>query len=149
VESPNNLIQIMKKPTLLFALKCAVIVYFAACTSIEKIGATKSITQQVTKGSWKVNCFSNTITDNTCNFKDYTFIFNSNGTVTAAKDGVSYTGSWIEDHIAQKITISFKNSNAVLAGLNNYWNITAVTDTGISFEKNNTDSNEKFYITSL
>ena len=139
----------MKKPTFLFALKCAVIVYFAACTNIEKIGATKSITQQVTKGSWKVNCFSNATTDNTCNFKDYTFTFNPNGSVTALKNGATYTGSWIEDHIAQKITISFTGTNAVLAGLNNHWDITSLTDAGISFEKNNTGSNQKFYITAL
>ncbi len=139
----------MKKPTLLFALQCAVIVYFAACSSIEKIGATKSITQQVIKGSWKVNCFSNNTTDNTCNFKDYVFTFNPNGIVTATKDGINYTGGWIEDYIEQKITISFKGSNTILSGLNNYWNITAVTDAGISFEKSSHMSNEKFYITAL
>ncbi len=137
----------MKKPTLFFALKCVVIIYFTACTSIEKIGASKSITQQVTKGSWKVNCFSNATTDNTCNFKNYTFTFSTNGKVTATKDGANYTGSWIEDQVEQKITISFTGSNAVLAGLNNYWNITAVTDEGISFEKDSHNNNEKFYIT--
>ncbi len=138
----------MKKPALLFALQCAVIVYFAAFTSIEKIGVSKSITRQVAKGSWKVNCFSNTTTDNTCNFKDYTFAFNPNGNLTAIKNGVTYAGSWIEDNVEQKITISFTGSNAVLAGLNNHWDITAVTDAGISFEKNS-NNNEKFYITAL
>lgn len=139
----------MKKPVLLFALKCSVIIYFAACTSIQEYGISKSITQLVTKGNWKVNCFSNANIDNTCNFKDYTFTFYPSGSVVAAKDGVSFTGNWIEDNIAKKITISFKNSNAVLNELNDYWDIISVTDAGISFEKNNKPDTEKFYITAL
>jgi hypothetical protein len=139
----------MKKPVLLFALKCSVIIYFAACTSINEYGISKSITQLVTKGNWKVNCYSNANIDNTCNFKDYSFTFSPSGSVVAVKDGVSFTGHWIEDNISKKITISFKNCNAVLNELNDYWDITAVTDDGISFEKTNLQNTEKFYITAL
>jgi hypothetical protein len=139
----------MKKPVLFFALKCSVIIYFAACTSIQEYGISKSITQLVIRGNWKVNCYSNANVDNTCNFKDYSFTFNASGSVVAIKDGVSFTGHWIEDNIAKKITISFKNSNAVLNELNDYWYITSVTDAGISFEKTTTQDTEKFYITAL
>jgi hypothetical protein len=139
----------MKKPALLFALKCTVIIYFAACTSIEKLAVTTSVTDLVTKGAWKVNCYSTGNTDNTCNFKDYTFTFDASGRVTAVKDGVSFTGNWIEDNISKKVTISFTNSNAVLNELNSYWNITSITDAGISFEKNSSQDTEKIYITAL
>ncbi len=139
----------MKKPVLLFTLKCFVIVYFAACINIDKFSISNSVTRLVTKGKWKVNCYSNTNIDNTCNFKDYTFTFDESGRVTALKDGVIFTGSWLEDNIAKKITIHFNNSNAVLNDLNDYWNITAITDAGINFEKNSTNNTEKFYITAL
>ena len=139
----------MKKPVLLFALKCSVIVYFAACTSIDKLSTSQSVTQLVTKGTWKVNCYSNTNIDNTCNFKDYSFTFNKTGSVVAIKDGVSFTGNWIEDNISRKITINFNNSNTVLNDLNHYWNITSITNDGISFEKTSEKNTQKFYITTL
>lgn len=139
----------MKKPVLLFALKCSVIVYFAACTNIQTLSVSPSVTKLVTKGSWKVNCYSNANTDNTCNFKDYTFTFETSGNVTAVKDGVSYTGNWLEDNISKKITINFNKSNAVLNELTDYWDITAISDAGISFEKTTDVDTEKFYITAL
>ena len=135
----------MKIPKLIFALKCSVIIYIAACTSIDKLAVSDSVTQLVTKGIWKVNCYTATNVDNTCNFQDYTFVFDKSGNVTATKKGASFNGHWLEDNISKKITISFDNSNLVLNELNDYWDITSITDGGISFEKNS----EKFYITSL
>ena len=94
----------MKKPFLLFSLKCAVIVYFAACSGIDSLTAAKSITPQVTKGSWKVNCYSNTQTDNTCIFEGYSFAFEPSGKVTAEKNNISIEGYWLEDNINKNIT---------------------------------------------
>ena len=139
----------MKKPFLLFALKCSVIVYFAACTSIDKLAVSKSVTDQlVNKTAWKVNCFGNATNDNTCIFEGYAFRFDASGKVIASKDGKTIEGHWLENNISKTVTISFNNANPVLNELSNYWNITSITDAGISFEKNNNNS-EKFYITSL
>lgn len=139
----------MKKPVLLFALKCSVIIYFAACTNIQNFGVSNSVTKLITKGNWKVNCYSNSNTDNTCNFKDYSFTFAASGNVIAVKDGISYTGNWLEDNISKKITINFNKSNAILDELNDYWDITAISNAGISFEKISDLDTEKFYITAL
>ena len=139
----------MKKPVLLFALKCSVIIYFAACTNIQTLAVSDSVTKLVTKGSWKVNCYSSSNTDNTCNFKDYSFTFDASGSVIAVKDGVSFKGNWLEDNISKKITINFNNSNAVLNELTDYWDITAISDAGISFEKTSDRDSEKFYISAL
>jgi hypothetical protein len=92
----------MRKPILLFSLKCTVIIYFAACSGTNSFTAAKSITPQVTKGNWKVNCYSNTQTDNTCIFEGYTFTFMPTGKVIAVKSGNSFTGNWIEDNINKK-----------------------------------------------
>jgi hypothetical protein len=140
----------MKKPFLLFALKCSVIIYFAACTHIDKLAVTKSVSEQlVNKTAWKVNCFSNASDDNTCVFEGYAFSFDASGKVTATKNGEAIEGNWLEDNISKTITISFKNSNTVLNELNNYWNITSVSDGGISFEKKDAKDSDKIYITSL
>ena len=140
----------MKKPFLLFALKCTVIVYFAACTSIEKLAVSKSVTDQlVNKAAWKVNCFGNATSDNTCIFEGYAFSFDASGKVIASKDGKTIEGHWLENNISKTVTISFNNANPVLNELSNYWNISSITDAGISFEKSGNKDNEKFYITAL
>jgi hypothetical protein len=140
----------MKKPFLLFALKCSVIVYFAACTSIEKLAISKSVTDQlVSKTAWKVNCFGTATNDNTCIFEGYAFSFDASGKVLANKDGKTIEGHWLENTISKTVTISFDNANPVLNELSNYWNISSITDTGISFEKMDNKDNEKFYISAL
>ena len=140
----------MKKPFLLFALKCSVIVYFAACTRIDKLAVSSSVSEQlINKTAWKVNCFGNATSDNTCIFVGYTFNFDASGKVTATKNGTAIEGHWLENNISNTITISFKNSNAVLNELSDYWNISTVTNAGISFEKNDTKDSEKIYITAL
>ena len=140
----------MKKPFLLFALKCSVIVYFAACTHIDKLAVSKSVSEQLeSKTAWKVNCFSNAANDNTCVFEGYAFSFDASGKVIATKNSTCIEGNWLEDNISKTITISFKNSNSVLDELNNYWHITSISDAGISFEKNDTKDADKIYITAL
>lgn len=140
----------MKKPVLLFALKCSVIIYFAACTNIEQLSVSNAVSQQlISKGSWKVNCYDNASIDNTCAFEGYSFSFDAYGKVTASKDGNAIEGNWLEDNISKKITISFTKDHPTLSQLNDHWNISSINDDGITFE-NNTDLNaEKLYITAL
>lgn len=139
----------MKKPVLLFALKCTVIIYFAACSGIDSFTTSKSVTPQVTKGNWKVNCFSNTAIDNTCIFDGYSFTFEPTGKVIAVKNGTTVEGNWLEDDINKKITISFKNSGTALDQLSDYWNVASIQDGQISFEKKEGNETDKLYITAL
>ncbi|MGC4100635.1 hypothetical protein [Ferruginibacter sp.] len=140
----------MKKPALVFAIKCSVILFFAACTSLNKLAVSKSISEQlVNKPTWKVNCFSNASIDKTCIFEDYTFSFDATGKVVASKGKEVIEGHWLEDNISNTITISFNNSNTVLDHLNDFWNINTVSDAGISFEKTGEKDTERFLITSL
>jgi hypothetical protein len=132
----------MKKPFLLFALKCSVIVYFAACTSIDQLAISKSVTNQLTtKGTWKVNCFGNASSDNTCVFEGYAFAFNASGKVVATKDGNAIEGHWLEDNISKTITISFKNSNNPFGQrLNTQWSIDNIDKSSISLKSNNRET---------
>jgi hypothetical protein len=139
----------MKKPVLLFALKCSVIVYFAASANFKQLTVSNSVSELVTKGSWKVNCYDNAKVDNTCIFEGYSFSFDATGKVIANKNGVSYEGNWIEDNISKKITLSFNNSNPALSGLNNHWNIESISDKGITFENTTEQNSDKLYITAL
>jgi hypothetical protein len=140
----------MKKPVLLFALKCSVIIYFAACTNIEKFSVSDAVSQQlISKGSWKVNCYDNASIDNTCAFEGYSFSFDAYGKVTASKNGIAIEGNWLEDNISKKITINFTKDHPALSQLNDHWNISSINDGGITFENNTDQDAEKLYITAL
>ena len=120
----------MKKPLLLFAIKCSVILYFAACTGIDKYTAAVSATPLVTKGAWKVNLLTEAKTDQTACFKGYALTFDATGKLTAVGNGKIITGNWAEDNILKRLTINLDTKDPALAMLNNYWNIYDVSMSG-------------------
>jgi hypothetical protein len=137
----------MRKPVLLFVLKCIGIVYFFASPSITVFTSKNNIAAQVTKGNWKVSC--NDYTDANCILKDYTFTFSPSGKLSATKANVTFEGFWAVDVHNKKINISFKNNGTALDILNHSWNITATNNDQISFEKNEVGNYDKMYITAL
>ncbi|MEZ5027521.1 MAG: hypothetical protein R2765_01905 [Ferruginibacter sp.] len=139
----------MKKPLLIFALKCSVILYFAACTGINDYGNTVSATSKVTKGTWKINLFTQGQQNETNQFSNCILKFDPSGKLTIIKNGQTITGNWIEDNIMQRITISLNTNDAVLTRLNDYWNISKISKSGISFRGNQNSVNDRLEITNL
>lgn len=136
----------MKKPFLLFALKCAVILYFAACTSIDDYTVAKAASPVVTKGTWKVNLYADANNDKTNDFAGYTFTFSISGDVKVTRNGVDINGNWAEDHISKRVTLNLGSTDPVLVRLNNYWTILDVSNAQVDFQNNN---NTKLNISSL
>ena len=83
----------MKSPFLIFALKCSVILYFAACTGINEYTTAVSATPQVTKGAWKVNFFKDANQDLSNDLAGYTLTFIPSGKIIAVKDGQVIRGN--------------------------------------------------------
>jgi hypothetical protein len=127
-------------------LKCSVIIYFAAFSSIDKFTVSRSVTQQIVdKGYWKVNCYSNPASDNSL-FEDYAFSFEATGKVTATKNGTVTEGRWMEDNISKTITISFNNDTPFEQKLNTKWHINAIDNASISLKN---DTRETLLISKL
>ena len=139
----------MKKPFLLFALKSAVILYFAACTSIDHYTTGRSATPIVTKGVWKVEFFSNSNNDRTSELVGYTFTFNSSGVVKASKNGIEVSGNWFEDDIANRLTIDLGATDPSLQKMNGRWNIRDFSNATVEFGNSNNTIDEKLNITML
>lgn len=139
----------MKKPVLLFAIKCSVILYFAACTGINEYAEAESVTPHVTLGTWKVNLFIEAEHDKTPAFEGYSLTFEPNGKIIATKDHKRYTGNWAEDNIQNRITINLNTKDPALTKLNNYWNISTITSAGLSFQNAEDPSSGWLQITSL
>ena len=139
----------MKKTTLLVALKCSVILYFAACTGINKITTAISATPRVTKGAWKINLYTEANNDETARFDGCMLTFNAAGKITAYKNGEKITGNWAEDEMLKIITINLDTKDPVLSKLNTNWNVSNISKWQLSFNKSNNAELSQLQITSL
>jgi|GWRWMinimDraft_11_1066019.scaffolds.fasta_scaffold29942_1 hypothetical protein len=139
----------MKKPIILFAIKCSVILYFAACTGINEYATAVSATPFITNGTWKVNLFLESENDNTMVFDGYTLKFEPTGKIIVFKNGKEISGNWAEDDISKKMTISLHTKDPALAKLNNYWTISKITKAGLSLQNTEDPSTGLLQITNL
>ncbi len=139
----------MNQTTLLVALKCSVILYFAACTGIDKISTAISATPRVTKGAWKINLYTEAKNDETASFEGCMLTFDPTGKIIAYKNGEKITGNWAEDDILKRLTINLDTKDPALLKLNSYWNISTISKWQLSFQNNNNPELSRLQITSL
>ena len=139
----------MKKPILLFAIKCSVILYFAACTGIDKMTTAISATPRVTKGAWKINLYTESQHDETARFDGCMLTFEPSGKIIAYKNGQKITGNWAEDDILKRISINLDTKDPALSKLNTYWNIASISKWQLSFQNHKDPQATQLQITSL
>ncbi len=145
----TNISIYMKKPVLLFAIKCSIILYFAACTGINEFASAVSATPSITQGEWKINLFIESQNDKTEVFKGYTLTFQPSGKMIIHNNGNEITGNWAEDDILKRITINLDTKDPALGKLNDYWNVSKISNTGLSFQNAENPSSGWLQITSL
>ena len=129
----------MKKMFVFLGL-CSIV--FAGCT---KEDSPASVVSVVTNGTWRVTHFSERTNNETDDFNGYTFTFQSNGKVLAAKSGVIKEGNWSESTSSQKLVIDFgvkTDANKPLGELTDDWVIVSKTATKINLTDDNSSSNE-------
>lgn len=139
----------MKKTTLFVAIKSSVILYFAACTGIDKYSAAVSATPHIINGTWKVNLFTASKSDKTTAFDGYTLTFEPTGKIIAARGGVKITGNWAEDEISNKLTINLNTGDEALNRLNDHWAISNITKAGLSFQNIKDPTGSSLQLTGL
>ena len=139
----------MNKPFLLFSIKCTVILYFAACTSIDHFTVDRSATPIITKGAWKVDLYADANKDKKNDLTGYNFVFAASGELKASKNGVEIKGNWSEDNISKRITINLGKTDPILARLNDYWSIKEIANQQVSLKSRDNDVAESLKITAL
>ena len=137
----------MKKPFLIFTLKCSVILYFAACTSINEYANNNSATPRITKGTWKINSFTDGHNNKTTAFNGYTISFDPSGKLIATKNGERTIGNWSEDDILKRITINLNTKDAALNKLNHYWDISNLSKSALSLQNTENPEQSRLEIT--
>ncbi len=99
----------------------------------------------VTSGSWRVSLFNDSGNDETADFSGYSFLFNSDGTITAAKSGLSANGAWSLNSSSNKFIIDLgpkTDTNKPLGELTDDWVIISSTATELKLKDDNSASNE-------
>ncbi|MEO6540659.1 MAG: hypothetical protein ABIN74_06710 [Ferruginibacter sp.] len=123
--------------------------YFAACTGINEYTTAVSATPHVTKGQWKVNFFKDATQDLSNDLNRYTLTFIPSGKIIAVSNGQIIRGNWSEDEILKKMTIDLDTNDPNLKKLNDQWNVSLVTKTGVSLQNTKNPSTGRLQITSL
>lgn len=139
----------MKSPLLIFTIKCSIILYFAACTSIGKDSSAVSASPHVTKGTWKVNLLKEANKDISNQLAGYTLNFLPSGKIIAVKNGELIRGNWSEDEILKRITINLETKDPYLLKLNDRWNVSTVSDKGVTLQNTQNPTEGRLQITSL
>lgn len=106
--------------------------------------------QVATSGTWRVTLFTDSGNDETSDFAGYSFTFSTSGSVTAAKNGVTQTGTWSVNTSSNKFNIDLGakiDTNKPLGELTDDWKIISVSETVIQLEDDNSASNEKLTFT--
>ena len=118
----------------------ALIILSASCTrSLDNNNATSV----VTSGTWRVTLFTDSGNDETSDFLGYTFSFNSNGTMTATKSGVSKNGTWSSSSNKFNIDLGPKDdTNKPFGELTDDWKIISTSDSEIRLTDDNSSGNE-------
>jgi hypothetical protein len=133
---------------IIFCLLAAFI--FTSCDPQSNVSANTS--QVVTSGSWKVTLFTDSGNNETADFNGYTFTFDTNGVLTATKNGVSKTGTWSVSSSSNKFNIDLGakvDSNKPLGELTDDWKIISSSDTEIKLQDDNSASNEFLTFTKI
>ncbi len=101
--------------------------------------------QIATSGSWRVTLYSDSGNDETTDFVGYTFTFNTNGILSAIKNGITVNGSWSVSSSSNKFNIDLGPkiaSNLPLGELTDDWKIISTSATEIKLTDDNAASNE-------
>jgi hypothetical protein len=130
-----------------FSIAVIAILLFASCTSTN---SSSNAGQVATSGSWRITLFTDSGNDETSDFSGYSFIFNTSGSVTAVKNGISQTGTWSVNTSSNKFNIDLGpkvDTNKPLGELTDDWKIISTSETVIQLEDDNSASNERVTFT--
>ncbi len=92
-------------------------------------------TQIISSGSWRVGHYMDSGNDETSDFIGYSFVFSANGTLTATRNDISKTGTWMKDNASNKLIIDLGldiDTNRPLGELTDDWKITTFASSEIS-----------------
>jgi len=125
----------MKTTTLLSALSLMFILISSSCKKEDNSNSAPSVSSIVTQGNWRVTLYSENGVNETSKFSNYSFTFNSNGTVSAVSSGSTVSGTWsnANDDSQHKLILNFSNPSTFVE-ISDDWHIVEQTSVKIRLE---------------
>jgi hypothetical protein len=134
----------MKKATIIMFF--ATIAILSSCDhSANPSNGSLNATQVVTSGSWRITLFTDSGNDETSDFNGYNFVFSTDGTIVATKNGIAKNGTWSVNESSNKLIIDLgikDDSNKPLGELTDDWLIISKSNTEIKSTDDNPASAE-------
>lgn len=140
-------------------MKKIVIVLFAitfalgSCTTSSRSSNNNTTTpaqviQTVQSGAWKISYFFDSGKNETNNYNNYLFTFQSNGTLTASNGSNTVNGTWSSgnDDSQTKLDISLGNTNP-WDDISDDWHVIAQSSTQIQLQDVSGGSGDIDYLT--
>jgi hypothetical protein len=116
----------MKKIINLSFIAILFILAFSSCKKDDNSTADQvaALSSTAVQGKWKVTYYNSSGKDETSHYTGYEFQFNSNGTVTATKTGITVSGTWSSgnDDSTIKLVLNF-GTTVVFSELNDDWHV--------------------------
>jgi hypothetical protein len=110
---------------------------FSACKKDDKNSSVTvaSINSTVVSGNWRVTYYYDTDHEETSSFSGYSFVFGSNGVITATKGATVVTGAWSSgnDDSHVKLILAFSSPSS-FAEISDDWHVIERTDTKIRLQ---------------
>lgn len=98
-----------------------------------------------TTGTWRVTLFTDSGNNETSDFNDYTFTFDSDGSAIASKGATNRNGTWSINSSRTEFNLDFgakSDANKPLGELTDDWKIISVTSTEIKLKDDKNYSDE-------
>ena len=126
----------MKNYINLTAVILLVLTAFNSCKKEDNSSpdASSVLNSNVQQGSWRVTYYNDSGTDETSHYTGYTFMFNSNGTITATNSGSSVNGTWSSGNDNRTLKLILNFSAAPFNELNTDWHVIQQSSTIIKLE---------------
>ena len=140
--------------TTLKLILLALTISFVSCSksnddNVNPNNSTSKV-DQVT-GDWTVTFYTDSGKDETSDFNGYTFVFGTDGTLTASSSAGTFTGTWWignksgdDDNSSNRLNIVI-SGNKAMEDLSHNWVILSITNTSIQLQDDNPASMEEIH----
>ncbi len=115
---------------------------FFSCEPVDSVSV--AVEETVTSGNWKVVYYFDD-KDETYKFNGYSFVFSTDGKLTATFSGQTKTGVWSVNSSSNKLIITISGTDA-LDDMTDDWLIVEKTDASIKLKDDNLTKKEEIHL---
>ena len=129
------------------------VITIASCSKSNDDNVSPAEQQQKVQGDWYVSLYTDSGKNETSDFSGYSFVFTSDGSMSASTSSLNFTGSWYigdnsgDDNPSSNRLVINITGNDRMDDVTDDWIILKLTDTEIWLKDDNEASMEELHFT--